>query len=228
MTAGGGNGGSTQQEQAQMQQLWSQTVERVKREVMAPSLWRALERTVPVTIENDTVAVGFAAGDGQLAGTLNSGDYRSAVERALRAVSGNNSLNVRIIEGTSLSDWEYAKARDAAAVQQRQQAAQRRYVEAAAFSSWDEIYDQVSRLWANTEYRALASGKARYMDQALGLVQKALDSLAPSGSDTDEQTERGLSRVIERVASYTGSDGALVAYLLLQRRNSNSNGGTSS
>jgi hypothetical protein len=217
------NGGSAEPN-AQIQQLWSQTVERVKREVMAPSLWRALERTVPVIIENNTLAVGFAAGDGQLAGTLNSGDYRSAVERALRAVSGNNSLNVRIIEGTALSDWEYAKARDAAAVQQRQQAAQRRYVEAAAFNSWDEIYDQVSRLWANSEYRALASGKARFLDQALGLVQKALDSLAPSGSGTDEQTERGLSRVIERVASYTSSDASLVAYLLLQRQGGSGGG----
>ena len=150
---------------------------------------------------------------------MNTGEYRAAIERILRAITGDNALTFRLIEGTTLADWEYTKARDVAAVQQRQQAAQKRVVESKAFGSWDEIYDQVSRLWANAEFRALATGKARYLEQALAMVEKALDSLAPAGDGKrTEQTERGLSRVVERIASMTGSDATVIAYLLEQRR----------
>lgn len=212
MAAAGGSGGD-------LQQVWAQAVDRVKSEVIAPSLWRALERTIPVTREGDVFAVGLAPGEGQYAGTMNTGEYRAAIERILRAITGDNALTFRLIEGTSVADWEYTKARDAAAVAQRQQAAQKRVVESKAFGSWDEIYDQVSRLWANAEFRALASGKGRYLDQALAMIEKALASLVPAGDGKRiEQTERGLSRVIERVASMTGSDATLIAYLLEQRR----------
>jgi len=216
MAAAGGTPPSPQM-QAAMQQLWTQTVDRVKRDVISPSLWRALERTLPVVFEDNVFAVGLQAGDGQLAGTMNTGEYKSAIERAMRAITGDNALTFRVIEGTSYADWEYAKARDAAAASQQRQATQKRTVEAAGFASWDEIYDQVSRLWANSEYRALASGKARFIELALAHVQKAMETLMPEGGKTNEQTERGLSRVIERIASMTGSDATLVACLLFQR-----------
>ncbi len=211
-----------------LQQVWAQAVDRVKREIIAPSLWRAIERTIPVTREGDVFAVGLAPGEGQYAGTMNTGEYRAAIERILRAVTGDDALTFRLIEGTTLADWEYTKARDVAAVAQRRQAAQKRVVESKAFGSWDEIYDQVSRLWANAEYRALATGKGRYLDQALGMIEKALDSLAPAGDGKrSEQTERGLSRVIERVASMVSADATVIAYLLEQRR-TNSPGSPSS
>jgi hypothetical protein len=201
-----------------MQQTWTQAVDRVKREVISPSLWRALERTIPVAWENDNFVVGLAAAEGQLAGQMNTAEYRGAIERTLRSITGSEDLRFRVIEGTAYSDWEYTKARDAAAVTQRQQAAQRRFTEAGAFATWDEIYDQVSRLWANSEMRSLPSGKARFLEKALALMEKAMESLYPAQGQADETTERGLSRVIERVASMTGSDSTFIAFLLFERR----------
>ena len=201
-----------------MQQIWAQAVDQVKKEIIAPTLWRAVERTVAVAWEDNTFVIGLASADGQLAGTLHAGEYRSAIERILRGITRNNDLQLRVLEGTNYADWEHTKARDAAGLAQRQQVSQRQYREAAAYASWDEVYDQVSRLWASTELRALASGRARYMDQALGLLEKALETLYPLGAAFDEQNERGLTRVLERIASMTNSDAAVVGYLLLQRR----------
>jgi hypothetical protein len=214
-TAGGDGGGGTQ---AAMQQTWTQAVERVKREVISPTLWRSIERVVPVAWENNTFVIGLSPGEGQLAGPLNTGEYRGAIERTLRTLTGSPELTLRVIEGTAYSDWEYTQKRDAAAVAQRQQATQKRYTEASAFASWDDLYDQVSRLWANFEYRSLASGRGRFLDQALGIVEKGMATLYAAGTPSSEQAERGLSRVIERVASMTNSDPALVAFLLAERR----------
>ena len=214
MAAGAGSGGAAQT----IPQVWASVVEQIKKEVIAPSLLRALERTVPVVWEDPNFVVGLGVGDGQHMAPLNSSEHRGAIERALRAQTGRPDLNLRIIEGTESSDWAHAKARDAAAKAQQQRAVQQHVAAAGAAGSWEELYDQVQRLWANSDHRSLASGKGRFLDQALEMVSQALDTLSPADGATTEQTERGLSRVVERIASMTSSDGTIVAYLLTERR----------
>nr|CAA9223084.1 hypothetical protein AVDCRST_MAG63-599 [uncultured Armatimonadetes bacterium] len=215
----GTGGGDAQATAAAFQQMWTQAVNRVKQEVIAPTLWRALEVTHPVAWEGNNFVVGMDSSEGQLAGQLNAGENRGVVERVLRSVTGNNDLVFRVVEGTSYADWEFAKARDAAARNAQTVAAQRRSVEAATFGSWDDIYEQVTRMWASSEHRSLPVGRGRYLSQALALVEKAMDTLYPKEGKVDEQMVRGLSRVLDRVASYTASDAALLAYLMLERRN---------
>jgi hypothetical protein len=157
--------------------------------------------------------------DGQLSGTLNTRDHLLAIERALREITKDNELRVRLVDGTHIEDWEAAKLRDAATIANRQQATQKRTTETASFASWEAVYDQVSRLWANSEYRSLASGRGRYIDAALALVINAMDSgLYPAEGKAEEPTERGLNRLIDRIGSISNSDPALIAYLLFQRR----------
>lgn len=205
-----------------MRQTWTQTVNQVKQDVISPNLWRALESTIPVVWESENFVIGMATSDGTIAGQLHTHEYQSAIERTLRALTGDANLRLRVIEGTEASDWEYTKARDKAAASLSQQAVQRKTREAGAFASWDEIYDQISRLWASAEFRGLPSGRGRFLDSALSLVEQAMDSLYPAGvaadKPADEQIERGLSRVIERVASMTNSDATIIAFLVMERR----------
>lgn len=204
----------------ELQQVWARAVDQVKRDVISPSLWRALERTVAVVWEEDNFVVGLSGMDGTMAGQLNTGENQRAIERALKQITGKGDLRFRVLEGTTVVDWEHAKERDAAALASRQQAVNRKVKEATAYGSWDEIYDQVSRLWASSEGRALPSGRGRFIDAALSLVEKGMDTMYPAEGKPDDLTERGLSRVIERVASYTQSDSALLSYLLFERRKS--------
>ncbi|MBC8101150.1 MAG: hypothetical protein H7Z41_01000 [Cytophagales bacterium] len=209
----------TAQDSASLTDLWAQAVDRVKQTVISPALWRAVERTLPVAWEENYFVIGLSSLDGQMAGTLNTRENLLAIERVLREVTGSGDLRVRLIDGVDLEDWEAAKVRDAAALASRQQVTQKRVTESASFASWDAIYDQISRLWANSEYRALASGRGRYIDNALDLILKAMDSgLYPAEGKVDEPTERGLNRLLDRIGSVTNSDPAVIAYLLYQRR----------
>jgi hypothetical protein len=201
-----------------MRDVWARAAERAKHLSISTRLYRALEKAVPVAWENGVFVVGFQAIDGQMAGVLNTGEHQMTVERALREVTEDASLRLRVIEGNTHADWEHTKERDAAAQANRQQAVQKRAVESGTFNSWDDIYDRVTRLWSTAEYRNLSTGRGRYLDSALDIVAGAMDTLYPAEGKVDEPTERGLSRVIERVASMSSSDPALVAYLLLQRR----------
>ncbi len=207
------------QDKAAITALWAQAVDRIKQTIIAPALWRAVEKTVPVVWEDNTFVIGLSSVDGQLSSTLNTRDNLLAVERVLREITGNAVLSVRMIDGDHVEDWEAAKVRDAATLVNRQQAVKQRTSESASFASWEAVYDQISRLWVNSEYRSLASGRGRYIDAALELMVTAMDGgLYPAEGKVDEPTERGLNRLLDRIGSMANSDPALIAYLLFQRR----------
>ncbi len=208
------------QDAARTAQVWERTVDRVKQTVMHPPLWRALEQTVPVVWDGDDFVVGLrAGGDGQASGQVNAGENRMAMERAAQEVTGAPSLRLRIIDGTDVSDWEYVKKREAVALAKTQQVVTQRVQEAKSASTWDEVYDRASRMWAASEFRGLPTGRARYLSAVLAVLSEAMDTLYPDGdTKPDEQTERGLSRVVDRIASISTTDPVVVAYLLFASR----------
>jgi hypothetical protein len=203
---------------AAMQAMWDRAVAETKRQATSPALFRALERTVPVAWEDDTFVIGFNTMDGQMGAQLNTSQNQLLMERVLRTLTGSQNLKLRVVEGTQYTDWLHAKQRDMAAEASRVQFVQKKVAETNAFGSWDDIHDRVSRLWATAEHRNLATGRGRYIDQSLELLSTAMDTLYPEGEKAPEPVERGLARVIERIATNTNSDPAAIAYFLFERR----------
>lgn len=208
----------TAAEAAAMRDAWDKAVNETKRQATSPALFRALERTVALAWEDGFFVVGFPAMDGQQAAQLNTGQNQLLIERVLRSMTNTPDLRFRVVEGTSYTDWQHARQRDLAAETNRVQQVQKKAAEATGYGSWDDVYDRVSRLWANMEFRNIATGRGRYIAQALDLVSEAMDALYPTDEKVPEPIERGLSRVLERVASMTSSDPAVIAYLLFERR----------
>lgn len=204
---------------ATVQETWKAAAQRAKRDVNSPTFYRAVDAAVPIAWEDSDFAVGMSPVEGQISATINSRENQLVIERALRDVTGDPALRFRLIEGTTLADWKSAQQRDAAAIVNVQQSVQRQANTTAAFASWEEVYERVSRLWAATENRSIAIGRGRYMTAAFEIVDEAMTRLYPTDdAKPDDLTERGLSRVLERVGSYTNTDPAVLAYLLLQRR----------
>lgn len=204
--------------QAATNDVWAKVVDSIKQSIIAPSLWRALEKTIAVVYEENNFVIGFATVDGTAANQLNSTEYRYTIERTLRQMTGNADLRLRVIEGNEYGDWEQEKRREAVGVQQQAAQMQKQVSETKSFGTWDELYEQVSRLWANSESRSLPTGRARYLIAATDLVLDAMVAIYPATGVGNEQTERGLSRVVERIASMTNSDAVMVAHLLFERR----------
>ncbi|GAB4461369.1 MAG: hypothetical protein OHK0029_26600 [Armatimonadaceae bacterium] len=203
-----------------LKQTWLKTIDLTKQRAVNPTLYRALENSVAIAWEEKTFVVGIAPGaDGLMTRALNSAEYQAVIQQALRDVVKDPELRFRYIEGNDYSDWEYAKQRDAHQKAQQTAASQKQATASATSGSWDAVHDQVARLWGATENRVMASGRGRYMFTALQVTLEAMDRLYPREGKVPEATERGLSRVIERIASVTNSDPAMVALLLFERWN---------
>lgn len=196
-----------------VRRLWAAAAEDAKKAAVAPAFYRAIEKVVPVAWEDGVFVIGLASdADGTLQSALKAGENQLKIEAALRVVSADAALKLRLIEGTTAADWAAAKARDAAERAEVARLAERKTVATAAPSAnWDGVMDQVMKLWADTESRNMAVGKARFLSAALNLVDQAMDTVGAAD-------DRALTRVLERIGSSTGSDPAVLALLLLERR----------
>lgn len=198
-------------------EIWAQGVDRVKDKIVLPSMWEALDYAVPITIENGEFVLGLPSQRFSLSGHLRNPGHRRTIEVILSEVAGEE-LRLRLIEGTTLADWERTKQREAiAAASREQQYVQRRQQEELE-QSWDALYDRVVRAYSEQPYRQLPQGKAVYLQRALQMVLEAMQELYPEEGEADDLTERQLARVIDRIANNVGVPPTLVAYELLRRR----------
>jgi hypothetical protein len=197
---------------------WAKAVEITKQRAVNPTLYRALEKTVPIAWEDNFFVVGMLHAEGTMVGAMNTAEYQVAINRAVQEATRDPNVRFRFIEGSDYADWEFVRQRDAAFQAQQSASAQKRAIEFAAGNTWEDVYEQASRLWGNAELRSLPVGRGRYIAAAMDMVSEAMDRLYPKEGKVDEATERGLSRVIDRIASMAQSDSAVIAYLLFEKR----------
>lgn len=126
-----------------VQQVWDKVVDQVKMTVIHPSLWKSLEVSVAVAIEGDQFVVGFPAASLHMAGHLNAGEHKNAIEAAIREFTGQ-TLNLRLIEGETLHDWEMTKAKEARIQMMKDAAAAKALQESSVSKSWDFLLERVA------------------------------------------------------------------------------------
>ncbi len=189
-------------------QMWQQTVSLCKDRVNNRSFWEALEQTVAITIDGDTLIIGLRPEIFNLAGHLNVSEHRNAIEQAVASFAGRR-LAVRIIEGDTIGDWITRKQRDERAAKHREATYERRDQKLAEAQSWDTLYEYVARAFSGVAYRSLPQSRARYLTDMVYVISDAMDQLYPE--KPDESTERLLARVIERVATNIDMPAAGVA-----------------
>ncbi len=200
----------------EIDKVWHDATESVKDKVMHPTLWRALDLAVPVTLEGDSFVVGFGAGSMHMAGHLTASQHRNMIEAGL-ASSAGKKLNLVVIEGTTQDDWASHKARQRAAEEARTRVRERVAQEHQATQSWDGVLEQVSRSYSQLQLRQLPQVRASYIEQAIVLISDAMDQLYDE-ENPDETAQRALARVIDRVGVNTDTPPALIAWELTKYR----------
>jgi hypothetical protein len=189
--------------------LWANCVERLKDRVNNRSFWEALEATHAITIENDTLIIGMDAENLTGATHIQQTSTLNTVHRTIEEIFGKR-LQLRIIEGTTLADWEAAKERDAKILAMKQAPVETQPVASAPSDSWEAVYEQLGRLYAQAQHRSLPQGKARYANEALYLLVEAMDSIY---KDTgDDASERSLGRALDRISANTEIPASVLAF----------------
>jgi hypothetical protein len=207
------------QSQIDINSVWAKTTDKIKHQIIHPTLWRTLEAGVPVLLDGKNFVVGFRNADYHLSGNLVTSEHKRAIEVAIAEFAGGGPYDLRTMEGTTLNDWEQVKAKEASMEVLREEARKRRDKESAQSKSWDTLLESIARTYANTPLRQLPQVRAKYVEEIVKQISDTMDVLIPAGS-TDELAERSLARAIEKAATLVEIPGTAVALELARYRRS--------
>jgi len=120
---------------------------------------------------------------------------------------------VRLIDGIRESDYELAKRRDAERRRLQEAEMTKMRAELAAKSSWETVYEQLSRRYAAVTNKSLPQNRARFYEEAVALIADT----RRDQENFDDLGERNFARCLERLAQYSEVPGTLVAADVLRR-----------
>jgi hypothetical protein len=192
--------------------LWKDSVDEIRRAVTGVGVWTALKQAVPIAYEEGVFVLGLGQSDSELAGHLRVPHTKRQIESSL-AAQLNQRVELRVIHGTGLPDWELEKRRDQEKRKLQEQALDKARKEANAAKSWESIYESLSRAYAATPNRSLPQNRAKFFLEAVNVVAEALIETPI----TDDMAERNYARCLERIASYSDLPSTFVAVKVLER-----------
>jgi hypothetical protein len=193
-------------------EIWSEVLPTIKQGVTGVGVWTALNSCKPIIIENGFFVVGVPHEESELGGHLKLASTKRLIEQTL-ASTLNEPIQFRVIEGVTLHDWELEKRRDAEKQRLNDQAMAKLRAELQARSSWDQVYEQLSRKYAAVTNKSLPQNRARFFEEGVELVVEA----RKAQTNFDDLQERNFARCLERLAQYAEVPSSLVAREVLLR-----------
>ncbi|MHB0912787.1 MAG: hypothetical protein ACYC2Y_04990 [Armatimonadota bacterium] len=193
--------------------VWEKVTERIKHEIIRPTLWRSLETAVPIAVENNEFVVGFTSGSFHMSGNLTASENKIAIEKAFRELTGV-PLTLRVIQGDTLEDWKHAKSKDESLETLRQAERAKREKVRSVTQSWDGLMERLGRTYAATPMRQFPQSRAAYVREAVVMISEAMDELM----DEDELTQRSLARAIDKAGQLAEVPGPIIALELFRFR----------
>src|SRR5438874_3384295 len=124
---------------ASPQRIWGETVRKTKDLISHRSFWEALENSVAITMEDDTLVIGMPPQASNLASFLTVSDHQNAINRTLEEITGR-PVKMRLIHGHTLGDWEHTKERDRRVQEMHRTTYKKKDREAAESQSWEALY----------------------------------------------------------------------------------------
>jgi hypothetical protein len=170
---------------------------------------------VPITVDGDLLVLTIPGAERHLAGHLETAANRNSILNALELVAGRR-LSFRVIDGSTLEEWEALKAaehkaRAAGSSASEQAAAAPSARGALGEGPWDELIQRMHRHYQQLPKRQYPQSKARFIREALGWIARADEDLRYEEGANEDAHERHLARAIERLASIVELPPVIVA-----------------
>ena len=197
---------------AQPGEIWKESLPIIMKGVTGRGVWAALNAVQPIALEDDQIVVGIPYGDSELAGHLRLPQTKRIMELAVSQVVGK-PFGVRLIDGVREADYELAKRRDIERRRLQDAEMTKMRAELVAKSTWDTVYEQLSRRYAAVTNKSLPQNRARFYEEALELVAAA----RRNQGTYDDLGERNFARCLERLAQYSEIPSTIVAAHVLQK-----------
>ena len=202
-----------------VKQIWEEVSEKVKDEVVLPSVFTAIEHAVPIDIQEKTFILGFAAQDTPLIGYLTGASIKPII---IKCLSDNmkTPMEIMVVEGTSLEEYLaheelLKKAQKTIDTAQNERNA-RRKIE----NDWETVGDKCIRSFSAMENKGYAINKAVYLKQVFKIINEKCQEINYVYNE-NPVLDRCISRVFDRIETAVELPAGIIAYLFLQAKEHN-------
>ncbi len=225
-------------------EIWGMVFEIVRKQLPTPTVWLAMQAVKPLTIDGNYFIAALPPQEQYLASSLLDDQTATAIEEALREITGR-ILAFRLIRGQTLADWEQEKASESAPLSEPAptptsapasvptptsvpghavmgKAAP--YLPSAdpprsVSPTWERLNERLMHGYKTAPFIKYPHGQAQYVLAAVQCVSDTMDVLMPPpGAPRDDQQERALAKVIERLGSVVNLDPLFLSLELLRFR----------
>lgn len=200
----------------QAHQIWLVAAEKVKDRVIAPTLYRALELPTGIAVEGDEFILGFSNTDIPMAGHLRSAQHRAIIDQCVSEVI-KQKVRVRIIEGTTIEDYERYKQQLAAKDNTQVTISAQKEQERRIIAAWEEVSERISRQYAKLQLRQLAQQRADFLWDAFKILNESVDKMGYNENSSDIE-KRALARVFEKFATAVEIPSTMLAFEFFRLR----------
>ena len=188
-------------EQLDAEKIWSRMQKLLHEGELNPPLWEAVEAVRPLTVDDDTVVLGLEPAQMQHASYIETSQNKTQIQQLLEQVAGRR-LDVRVIEGRTLEDWQRIKQREAAGLQAATERVQTRTAQKEARAIWSEGVERVLAIFTGTRARARGTDLARLLVKSVAEMHKVEQAARQEAPDDEKLHSQQLNRIIDRVATY--------------------------
>lgn len=203
-------------DQKQVHQCWLQASEKVKDRLVSPTLYRALEAGVGITIDGDEFVVGFSSAESPLAGHLRSSKNQAIIEQCVSEVL-RTPLRIKIVEGTTLAEYESQKQLHARRIVSQTTLSERRERDRAIMLEWEAVAEKITRGYAKLPMRQMAQSRGMFVKWAFEVINDAVNKF--NYSDTSDEIHiRALNRVFEKFSTVVEVPSTMLAYEFFRLR----------
>ena len=193
-------------------ELWGKVIPTVRAGVTGIGVWTALKTAVPITFEDGVFVLGVPHGSAELGGHLRMASTSRLIEVTVTQTVGAPT-KLRIIDGIEMHDWEVTKRRDIERRRMQEAEMAKMKAELSTRTSWETIYEKISREFAAVPNRSLPQNRARFFEAAISIVAEA----RKEQPEFDDINERNFARCLERISQYTEIPSTYVAFEVLKR-----------
>jgi hypothetical protein len=191
-------------------ELWLQIAELAKDNIPNPTFYIALEHSVGIVLDGDEFIVGVDIADLAHAGILRGGKNMAVIEQCLADVLKKN-VRLKIIEGTTIADYQREKQLRDAAESRRAALSSVKDNERAVEQGWASVGDQVAREYSKLRLHGYPQTRGLFMRRAFQIIHDGVREM-DYNDDTDDLNKRGLARVFDKLAQSTEVPAAILAY----------------
>jgi hypothetical protein len=195
-----------------MNGTWKEALPKIQNSVTGRGVWAALNAARPIAYEEGVLVLGVPHEDTELSGHLRIPSTKRVMEMMLSEVAGS-AVAVRVIDGITQADYDIVKRRDGERRRLEDLEMAKMRAELSAKTSWDGIYEQLSRRFAAVTNKSLPQNRARFFEEAVELIAQA----RRDQTTFDDLGERNFARCLERLAQYVEIPSTLVAHAILKR-----------